>query len=545
VKPTADLIVTGARPWSEGRRLPGCDAVAVAAGRIVAVARAADLEALTGPATRRLDARGGTLTPGCTDAHLHLVAWARAGGELALDGARRRDDVLMVVARALAERGGEETLIGRGWSSEDWEEPPHRQALDAVSHGCAVVLHSRDFHTLWVNSAALARAGVTQDSADPPGGRLERDARGELTGVVREQAARLFVGLAPAPEPARDLERVRAALRALHAEGITAVHDFEGAGEQRVLRAMADGPVRVRVRVLMHLAHAGLDHALALGLESGLGDDWFRIGAVKLFADGTLGSRTAALLQPYDGTGDSGMELLPASELRALVARAHAGRLAVAIHAIGDRAVRASLDAFEQAGGGGRLPGRIEHAQLVDPADLKRFAALGVAASVQPVHCTSDIELASRYWSGRLAHAYPWRELLAGGALLAFGSDAPVERPSVAAGLHAAVTRQRPDGTPLEGFVPAQRIDLDAALSAWTEAPARLAGTWPRLGRIAPGGLGDLVVWDRDLHATPPQRLHEARPAWTVLDGEVVFEAEARDPGIRLASRAAVVGATR
>jgi predicted amidohydrolase YtcJ len=294
-----------------------------------------------------------------------------------------------------------------------------------------------------------------------------------------------------------------------------------------MLRAMCAGS-GPRVRVLMHLPHAGLDTALAEGVTSGSGDAMFRIGAVKLFADGTLGSRTAALLEPYDGTADCGMELIPPADLRRDVARALAGGLAVAIHAIGDRACRSALDAFEAAGAALRrpaLPSRIEHLQLVDDRDLPRLERLGVAASVQPTHLTSDIELVERWWSGRRARAYPYRTLADSGALVAFGSDAPVEPPDPAGSIHAAVTRQRPNGHPAGGFVPAQRMTLDAALACSTAAPARLAGLAHELGNLAPGSHADLVVWNLDFLAMPPERLAEARPSATVLAGRVAFRA--------------------
>ncbi len=542
-----DGLILNARPWSDGAPVAGADALAVAEGSIVAVGRRAELEPLAGPRTRRWDAAGATVTPGLTDAHLHLVQWARALDELSLLGAVSRAEALERVARHLAARPAAGVVVGRGWDSNDWSEAPDRAALDQVAGDRVVLLHSRDFHSLWVSSAALARVGITRATPDPEGGRIERDAAGEPTGVLREHAVRPFAALESGAGDGRDLERVRRAVRRLHALGITAVHDFEGPDAQRVLRALTRGG-GPRVRVLMHLAHAGLDAALGLGLASGTGDDWFRIGALKLFADGTLGSRTAALLEPYDGTLLSGLDLLTPPQLRTLVARAFAGGISVAVHAIGDRACRSALDAFEAAGGAAAaqvlaLAPRIEHAQLVDPADLPRFARLGVAASMQPTHCTSDLDLVMRYWGGRAASSYPWRALLDHGTALAFGSDAPVEPPDVARGLHAAVTRERPDGTPPGGFVPAQRIGLDAALTAYSATPARLAGSWPRLGRLAPGAVADLVVWSADLHAAAPAALRDAFPRLTMIEGEVVHEAAAPDPAAREAVSLPAAGA--
>lgn len=521
----AELVIVDARPWSDGGPLADADAVAVGGGRILAIGRRAAIASLAGPETVTLEARGGTVTPAFTDAHIHLVAWARSRGALELFDCDSRAAALARVAGHLAAHPGAGIVVGRGWDANVWSEAPDRASLDRVTGDRPVILHSKDFHSLWVNAATLALAGVTRATPDPPGGRLERDPTGEPNGVVREHATRLFASLATSAGDEADLARVGDAVLALHAEGVTAVHDFEGGDEHRVLRALTrgDGP---RVRVLMHLPHAGLDHALALGLASGTGDDLFRLGALKLFADGTLGSQTAALLLPYEGGADRGLELIPPTELATLVARAAAGGLATAIHAIGDRAVRSALDAFAACGARLRAPAlapRIEHVQLLDPADLPRFAALGVAASMQPLHCTSDIDIARRRWGGRIDRSYPWRALLEGGAKLAFGSDAPVEPPATAAALHSAVTRQRTDGTPVDGFIPAQRLTLDQALAAYTEGPARLAGTWPRLGRLAPGATADLAVWSADLHRLPPASLARAKVTATVMEGAIVF----------------------
>jgi predicted amidohydrolase YtcJ len=522
-----ELLIRRARVWTDGAVRTGTDAIAIGGGRILAVGRESDLRPLAGATTDTLDAAGSSVTPGLVDAHLHLVQWAKAVGELPLADCASAAEVAARVARLAAQRPGTAPVIGRGWDANGWPEPPSRGALDRACAARPVLLHGRDFHALWVNGAALAACGVTRDTPDPDGGRIVRDAAGEPTGVLMEHAVRLCASLLDSAEAA-DAAAVEAALPRLHALGITGVHDFEGPAAQRVLRE-ACGRGGTRLRVLMHLAHSGLDAAIELGLASGTGDDGFRIGAVKLFADGTLGSRTAALRAPYEGTDNSGMDLIPPAELRDLVARAMGAGLSVAIHAIGDRAVHSSLDAFEFAGAALprlALPPRIEHVQLVDDADLPRFARLGVAASMQPSHAISDAALADRFWGSRVAHAYPWRELHDHGARLAFGSDAPVEPPDAADGLRAAVTREVPGRA--QAFTPHQRVTLDVALTAYTEGPARLAGTWPRTGTLRPGAVADLVVWNSDLHATPPSRLGEAAPVATVIDGRVQWIAAAR-----------------
>jgi predicted amidohydrolase YtcJ len=537
-----DLLIENARLW-DGTPIDGADAVLIEGGRIAAVGPRPAVSARAHRDTPRLDARGGTVTPGLTDAHIHLVAWARSRGRLELQDCDSRAETLARVQAYVTTHPEIPVVVGRGWDSNRWSERPERAALDRVSGGRPVLLHSRDFHSLWVNGAALERAGVTRATADPPGGVLERDGAGEPTGVAREHAVRLFAALMPDETPTAERSMLRGAVAELHRHGITSVHDFEAATEQRLLHALATDTAGPRLRVLMHLPHAGLDHALALGLTSGTGDDAFRIGAIKLFADGTLGSQTAAMLEPYEGGAGRGLELIAPAELEAIVARAVAGGLSVAIHAIGDRAVRSALDAFAAAGPALRalaLPPRIEHVQLLDPADVPRFATLGVAASLQPIHCTSDIDNARRHWGARAERSYPWRTLLEAGARLAFGSDAPVETVSTAAGLHAAVTRHRADGTPVGGFVPAQCIGLDAALAAYTSGAARLAGSVSG-GRLAPGALGDLAIWSSDLQRLPADDLAHASVRATVIDGAVVFDRTAESAP----AAAAMVGGAR
>jgi len=517
-----DLLVFNARPWSRGRRVESADAIGVAAGEIVAVGARRALDDLCTPATRRIDARGGTVTPGMCDAHLHLVAWSRSLHEVHLDGLRSSREVVAALLERSHETPADLPLIGRGWAADGWEAPPDREALDAAIPGRVVLLHSRDYHALWVNSAAMASAGVHRGTVDLPGGQIVRRPSGEPTGVFREHAARFFDGLIPVPAVDTDLVLVQDAVQRLLSHGVTAVHDFEGDAEAQVLQAMSSsqGP---RVRVLMHRPKGALERLLAN--PGPAGDDWFAWGALKLFADGTLGSRTASLLEPYDGTEERGMTLIPPDELKGIVGRSVRGGLSVAIHAIGDHAVRVGLDAFESCGQALarlRLPPRIEHAQLVDDLDLRRFVELGVAASMQPQHCVTDRPLVERLWRQRAARSYPWRTLFDSGARLVFGSDAPVEPPIPALGLHAAVTREATNH-PGDSFVPAQRIALDEALSAYTEGPARLAAQWPRCGSLSVGSVADLVVWDTDLHRLAPSQLHAAAPAFTILAGDVAF----------------------
>jgi predicted amidohydrolase YtcJ len=517
---SAPLLIVNARVWS-GVAL-GPRAVLVRDGRVAGLGEADALLAAA-PDARVLDADGTTLTPGLTDAHVHLVPWAQARRQADLHGAGTLAAALARVRDALAALPpGQTPLVGRGWDESAWEEAPVGAALDALAPMRPVLLHRHDFHALWVNSAALLAAGVSRATPDPAGGRFERDAAGELTGIVREHAVRVFHALEDraGPEPSEALLDEAAA--ALHAEGVTSVHDFQRNDPDARRTAALAG--RHRLRVLQHVGPDQVRDAAAHAHRGGEGDAWFRWGSLKLFADGTLGSRTAALLAPYDDAPGTGMVLLSPAELAAEIARAAAAGFSVTIHAIGDAAVRHALDAIEQHQGALAelpLPPRIEHAQLVDPADLSRFASLGVTASMQPQHFTTDAPVARQAWGARCRNAYPWRSLLDSGASLAFGSDAPVEPPLARLGLASAVARLTADGQPLE---PGQAISLDAALTAYTSVAARLAAGGLGHGAVQVGEPADLVVWDRDLHEASAEGLAAARPRWTVLAGEIVYD---------------------
>ncbi|HXS83985.1 MAG TPA: amidohydrolase [Methylomirabilota bacterium] len=549
---SAPLLIVNARPWS-GRALDG-DTVLVHDGRIVAVGRRSSLRDERA-AQNVIDAHGGTVTPGLVDAHVHLVPWARARRQPDLHGCASRDAALERVRAALAatpdtgaEPSGEAlpALIGRGWDDAGWAAPPEASALDAIAPDRPVLLHRHDFHALWVNTAALRAAGVSRDTPDPEAGKFDRGPGGGLTGLVREHAVRAFQALEDRAAPVVDEALLDDAAAALHAEGVTAIHDFQRTqADWERTRALA---ARRRLRVLQHVGPEQAEDARRLGIrggapaEAGSGEAWFRTGSLKLFADGTLGSRTAAMLEPYADTPGRGMVLLTAAQMAAHIDAAAAAGCSVAIHAIGDAAVRHALDAIEsrrEALARLALPPRIEHVQVLHADDLGRFAAVGVAASMQPQHATTDAAVARRAWGARCALGYPWRALLATGVTLAFGSDAPVEPPCARLGLAAAVARIGADGVAFES---GQSLTLDEALLAYTASAHVLAGGGLGSGRLEPGAPADLVVWDRDLHTAGPRELAEARPRLTALAGEIVydsrFDARARREAPGQAARA-------
>jgi predicted amidohydrolase YtcJ len=455
---------------------------------------------------RRIDLAGACVLPGFVDAHVHFPSWALGRRELRLFDCLSVTDAVARVqeaSRSVA-RGG--WLRGRGWRDELWSEKPSRQALDAVAPGVRVALRAHDGHSLWLNSAALAAAG---GDLAVPGGVVETDAAGEPTGILREASAWRFYDTHAAASLAETLDAMRAALPPAAAAGITGVHDKDGGrGAPELFAALRDAG-ELTLRVWQSLP---AERLTAGDIRPQLDDPLLRIGYVKAFMDGTLGSRTARLL---DG---SGVEITSSDDLAGLVREAERAGFALAVHAIGDQANRDALDAFAAAATPGARH-RIEHAQCVAPDDVARFAQLGIAASVQYTHATSDRDLVERIWGDRVEHAYPFRSLWESGARLAGGSDAPVEELDPLAGLRAAVLRtdsERP------AWRPEQAIPADAALRSFTVEPAWLSFDEHRRGRLRAGFDADLVVLDRDPLAHPPDSVANARVVATMLAGEWV-----------------------
>ena len=462
-----------------------------------------------------LDLGGRCVIPGLADAHVHFPTWALARGEVRLEDTRSLDEAVARVRDALGSVRPGGWLRGRGWRSGDWSPAvePTRAILDAVSGEVPVALLARDSHSLWLNSVALARANGDLDVA---GGVVERDRAGEPTGILREEAAWRFRDLHVQVAEEEYVDAMRAGLRVAASRGVTAVHDKDGwLGAQRFFQRLhAEGSLTLRV--WQSLPADRLGELEALGLRSAIGDDWFRLGYLKLFMDGTLGSQTARML---DG---SGVEITSRDALAETVRRAARAGWPVAVHAIGDRANREALDAFdatrdEWAPRG--LRQRIEHAQLLDPADVGRFAELGVAASVQFSHAPSDRDLAERFWGERLEGAYAFRSLVDSGAVVANGSDAPIEELDPLAGLRAGVLRTLDERPP---WRPEQAVTMDQALAATCLAPAWLAGDERRRGKLLPGYLADLVVLDRDPVTCPPEELAELQVVATMAGGRWV-----------------------
>jgi predicted amidohydrolase YtcJ len=393
--------------------------------------------------------------------------------------------------------------------------------LDAVAPNHPVALWSKDGHTLWLNSLALKELGINSFTPDPPGGVIERDELGQPTGILKEKAAELVKQRVEASSPL--LQRsVEEAMESLLRKGLVGLHNCEDERALSLLQSLKSQG-KLKMRILHHIPAENLEAAIKLGIKSGFGDEYLRIGGVKIFADGTLGSRTAAMLEPYLGEPENlGILTITPEELEELVLKAGEAGLSVAVHAIGDRANRVVLDALEKAP---RLRHRIEHVQLLTPQDLPRLAKLGVVASMQPIHATSDMEMAERYWGKeRCRWAYAWRSLLEAGTILAFGSDCPVEPPDPLLGIYAAVTRRRLDGSPgPEGWFPEQRLTVEEAIRAYTWGNAFAAVEEKSRGTLAPGFLADITILSDDIFRTAPEKIPAIEVLGTIIGGEIAF----------------------
>jgi predicted amidohydrolase YtcJ len=493
--------------------LPRASALAIA-GELVAGGVGTHETATVSP--ERVDLGGRCVLPGFSDAHVHFPSWSLAQHQIRLEGASSLDEAVARVAAAIADVTQGRWLRGLGWRSGDWSPlvEPTKEALDAVTGDVPVALMAKDYHSLWLNSAALARA---DGHLQVPGGVVERDESGEPTGVLREECAWHFRDTYVRPSHEEMVEASREGIRIANSRGVTSVHDKDGwLGALAVWQELRDEGA-LTLRVWQSLPHAHIDGLAELGVRSGLGDRLLRVGYIKAFMDGTLGSKTARLL---DG---SGVEITSREELEDIVRRAaHAG-FPVAVHAIGDLANREALDAFEGAADEWRPRGlrpRIEHAQLLAEEDIPRFAQLGVAASVQFSHAPSDRDIADRYWEGMTHRAYAFKTLLDSGALVANGSDAPIEELDPLLGIRAGVLRTLDDR---EAWHPEQAVTIEEAFAATCVAPAWLARDERRRGKLIPGYLADLVVLDRDPFECDPHELAEIEVVATMLGGRWVF----------------------
>lgn len=519
---SVNLILFNGKIYTMDHRKPQASAIAIAGNQIAAVGDDSLRDTLASGG-QVIDLRGKTVTPGLIDAHLHFVSYGLGLAAVDLEGVPTLEEALRRIAeRVAASKPGDWIRRGR-WNCNLWGDGsfPTRYDLDRAAPDNPVMLPSKDGHSIWVNSKAIELAGITAETPDPPGGRVFRDDSGEPTGIFQENAIGLIHQVVPLPSIQEQMEACRLAMSNAARLGLTGIHNCEGDQEFTTFQKLGN---ELTLRVLTHIPSGNLDAAIAIGLRDGFGDNWLRLHGVKAFADGALGSRSAFMLQPYENDpNNKGVPTLTPDEMVDLIGRANGAGLSVAVHAIGDAANRMVLNAIEQAGTS-KLRNRIEHVQLLHPKDISRLAQLSVTASMQPIHATSDIDIANRHWGKRAATGYAWRSLLDAGTVLAFGSDAPVESISPLAGIHAAVTRCRPDGSPDPcGWYPEQRITVAQAVHAYTMGAAYAGGEQDQKGSLTPGKLADLVIMDQDIFTIEPPEIVHTQVLGTIVDGRFVY----------------------
>lgn len=523
----ADQLVRGGKVYTRADPSSRVEALALGGSTVIGAGDSVDLEGLVGPHTDVVDLEGRTVLPGLTDAHIHLEKYAR-DQDLLNCGTADLDTCLQRIQSRADELPEGTWIEGHGWDQTQWGRWPNTDMLDRVAPAHPVYLTARSLHAAAANTAALRASGISDDVKDPPDGRFQRTPDGRLTGVLFEGAMTLVSQTIPVPSTTQMTHMITAAQERLWRLGLTGIHDFDGRACFSALQTLhAEG--RLGLRTVKNLLVKYLKPASQIGLRSGFGDDMLRMGNVKVFADGALGPRTAAMLEPYiDDPDNYGMLLLDQEELLEISLDAVRAGWPMTIHAIGDQANHHVLNAFEalrtvchQEGLRWSARHRIEHVQLLKPEDVGRLADLQVVASMQPIHATSDRAMAIAGWGEeRVENAYGWGSLLESGTALVFGSDAPVESPNPFWGLHAAVNRTAPDAaTNSAAWTPHQRIDLQSALKAYTEGPAALAGHSRPSGQLTKGALADLIVLDEDPFELSPGSLGSVKPVGTMVNG--------------------------
>lgn len=524
-------LLYNAKIYTLDKQQPTAGAIAIENRRILALGESEILRAEFAGRLPEEDMQGHILLPGLTDAHLHLQQYALSLEMVDCEAATRAECLQRVANRAMSTPAGE-WIRGHGWNQNAWQDGfPGVDDLDQAAPNNPVYLTHKSLHSAWANHEALKRTGLNASSVDPAGGRLGRNPEGKLDGLLYESAMELVAEAIPQPSVEKVTQAIQQALPQLWKVGLTGVHDFDRKdcfSALQILHARGE----LKLRVLKSIPLEDLPYAAGLGLRSGFGDDVLRIGSVKAFMDGALGPQTAAMIQPFEGSTDNrGFLMMDAEQLFEHARLAVEAGLSMAVHAIGDRANHEVLEAYKQLRtyeqqqlGSPKLRHRIEHVQLLHAQDAGRLAELGIIASMQPIHATSDMLMADRYWGTRAALSYAWRTQLEAGAHLSFGSDAPVESPNPFLGLHAAVTRRRADGSPGEqGWYPEQCLRLLEALQGFTGGAAYAAGMENRLGRLATGYLADLIVLDRNPFNVETHELQFMQPVRTMVNGEWVF----------------------
>lgn len=536
--PAADLIITHAKVWTVDPQLPTAEALAVWRDRIVAVGDSQQVDEWKGSDTRIIDAQGRSVLPGFNDSHVHFLWGGQQLDNVQLKDAPTQQEFAARIARHAQQLPAGEWVTGGSWDDQSWPEAilPTKELIDPVTAGIPVFVARYDGHMGLANSRAMQLAGITADTPDPPGGLIVRDARGEPTGILKDAAMPLVKRKIPSPSPQQRLRLARRAMRHAASLGVTSVQFMNCTGEEFSTLAELGEQGKLITRIYVAPSETMWQDYAKVGVRRAFGSPYLRLGALKGYADGSLGSSTAYFFEPYDddpnNRGLLSDEMQPVSGMLERMTRADAAGLQLCIHGIGDRAISEVLDLFQQvehANGARDRRFRIEHAQHVAPKDFSRFAASGVIASVQPYHAIDDGRWAeSRIGPVRAQNTYAFRTFLDSDVRLALGTDWPVAPLDPMSTVYAAVTRATLDGRRNEGWVPTQKISVAEAVAAYTLGSAYAEFQETEKGSLTVGKVADVILLDRDLFATAPKDLRDVKVDMTIVGGNVVWERQAR-----------------
>jgi predicted amidohydrolase YtcJ len=509
---------------------PKADALVIEDGIIGKIGRSNDLVSQFGEGATVENINGSLLLPSFTDAHIHLLAYGQSLQRVNAEANTKHECLHRMTDQVQSTPPGK-WIVGHGWDHNVWAEGyGSKKDLDALSDHHPIYLTHKSLHSGWVNSLALERAGIRSGTRDPENGKIQRDDFCEPTGIVFEGAMKLVESVIPRPSNSERKTAILKAQSTLHKYGITAVHDFDPwSVHESLVDLQKNGSLSLRV--IKGIPEANLDAAIDAGLKSGDGDDWVKIGWLKLFADGALGPQTAAMLTPYENSDSIGMLFLPKEDIIAIGEKALPHGIAMAIHAIGDKAVRESLHALSHLDIGGllhipQLRSRIEHVQIFNHEDIHLFAKHDILASMQPIHAISDMEMAEIYWGMRCSNSYAWKSISQINAQLIFGSDAPVESPNPFLGLHAAVLRMKLGNLTEKSasWIPEQCLNLQSSINAYTTTPSRVGGFSNKSGQIKEGYFADFVVLPEDFFSKSINDIQFTTPLATMSGGKWVYK---------------------
>lgn len=525
-------ILHNAKIFTGGIHPKFSEALAIEDCKIIAIGSNEDVLSLANRNTSIRNLNGKTILPGLTDSHIHLLHTAKSLSMVNCE-TDNVDELKMRVSEKVKETDPGKWILGHGWNQNLWVRGfDELQSLHQISANHPILLTAKSLHACWANNTALQIAGIDTQTIDPSGGVIGRNEDNSPNGLFFENAMELILKVIPPPSKTEIMQSLTLTQEELWKFGITSVHDFDGVDCFQALQKL-DQDGQLKIRAVKSIPFSIFEELIQTGIQTGFGSDFLRIGSVKLFSDGALGPQTAAMLSPYENDANNfGMLLLTKDEIIEIGKKATSNGLSLAIHAIGDKANREVIDAYSEIYAFGKLNNlprqnhRIEHVQILHEDDIPRLAKNNITASMQPIHLISDMNTADHLWGSRSRFAYAFNSLFQHGSNPIFGSDAPVESFNPFNGIYAAVTRQKLDQTPEQGWYPQEKIDLISSINAYTINPPMVAKWDDQIGSLEIGKLADMIVLPTDLFTISPNKINDIVPVGTMVGGDLVYQRE-------------------